>query len=354
MAEVVLVTGVSRYLGGRFAQQLSKRSDIGRILGVDVVPPPHSIGRAEFVRADIRNPMIGRIISQAKVDTVVHMNVLATPTSAGGRASQKEINVIGTMQLLAACQKAPTVARLVVKSTASVYGSSPRDPALFTEDTGPKTMPTSGFGKDSVEVEGYVRGFSRRRPDAEITLLRLANVIGPEIKTALTDYFSLPVLPVPLGFDARLQFLHEDDAVAAMVQAVTGPAYGIVNVAGDGVITVSQAAALVGRPIVPVPFGTQYVGALVKRAGLADFSSDQLSFLSYGRGLDTTRMRTVMSFKPARTTREAFQDFADHVPPLVPGADTALGMLSQTLGGAARAATGMVGSIARLRSKAVG
>jgi UDP-glucose 4-epimerase len=128
-------------------------ASIERIIGVDVVPPPHSIGRAEFVRADIRNPMIGRIIGQAKVDTVVHMNVLATPTAAGGRVSQKEINVIGTMQLLAACQKATSVRRLVVKSTAAVYGSSPRDPAMFTEDTGPKTMPTSGFGKDSVEVE---------------------------------------------------------------------------------------------------------------------------------------------------------------------------------------------------------
>ena len=124
-ANVVLVTGVSRYLGGRFAKQLSKDGSITRIIGVDVVPPPHSIGRAEFVRADIRNPMIGRIINQAKVDTVVHMNVLATPVSAGGRVSQKEINVIGTMQLLAACQKATSVKRLVVKSTAAVLSLIP-------------------------------------------------------------------------------------------------------------------------------------------------------------------------------------------------------------------------------------
>ena len=212
MANVVLVTGVSRYLGGKFVQALSADSSITRIIGVDVVPPGHSLGRAEFVRADIRNPMIGRIINQGAVDTVVHMNVLATPTQAGGRSSQKEINVIGTMQLLAACQKAPSVHRLVVKSSSAVYGSSSRDPGLFTEDTGPKAMPRSGFGKDSIEVEGYVRGFSRRRPDVEITMLRFANVIGPGIRTGFTDYFSLPVVPVPFGFDARLQFVLEDDA----------------------------------------------------------------------------------------------------------------------------------------------
>jgi UDP-glucose 4-epimerase len=132
MATTVLVTGVSRYLGGRFARLLTAEPGVERVIGVDVIPPPHDIGGAEFVRADIRNPMIGKIITQAEVDTVVHMNVIATPVSAGGRVSQKEINVIGTMQLLAACQKAPGISRLVVKSSAAVYGSSPRDPAMFT------------------------------------------------------------------------------------------------------------------------------------------------------------------------------------------------------------------------------
>ncbi len=349
MPEVVLITGVSRYLGGRVAEALSRDESIGRIIGVDVVPPPHPIGRAEFVRADIRNPMIGRIIAQAAVDTVVHMNVLATPTSAGGRVSQKEINVIGTMQLLAACQKATSVRRLVVKSSAAVYGSSPRDPALFTEDTGPKTMPTSGFGKDSVEVEAYVRGFSRRRPDAEITMLRFANIIGPRIKTSMTDYFSLPVLPAPLGFDARMQFVHEQDAVAAMVLAATGPSVGIVNIAGNGILMVSQAAAMVGRPMIAVPFAHSAVGALVRRAGLADFSTDQLSYLSYGRGLDTTRMRERMHFEPRWDTRGAFQDFADHAPPVVPGADAARELLSQTSAGAVGLLSGALRAVGRLR-----
>ncbi|MEW1954591.1 NAD-dependent epimerase/dehydratase family protein [Terrabacter sp. NPDC080008] len=337
MAKVVLVTGVSRYLGGLFARRLSSDPSVERILGVDVVPPRHSIGRAEFVRADIRNPMIGRIMAQAAVDTVVHMNVIATPRDTGGRVTQKEINVIGTMQLLAACQKSESVSRLVVKSSAAVYGSSPRDPAMFSEDMNPKTLPRTGFGKDSVEVEGYVRGFSRRRPDVEITMLRLANVVGPEVRTALTDYFALPVVPVPLGYDARFQLVHEDDATAAMIRATTGPAAGIVNVAGDGFVTVTQCTAIARRPVVPVPLPAAGVlGTVVRRSGLADFSSDQLTFLAFGRGLDTGRMRTVLGFEPRFTTRAAFEDYAHHLAPVLPGVGGVDGV-TEVAGGTASA-----------------
>lgn len=340
MPSIVLVTGVSRYLGGAFARALSADDSVSRIIGVDVVPPPHPLGRAEFVRADIRNPLIGKIIAQSAVDTVVHMNVIATPVSAGGRVSQKEINVIGTMQLLAACQKADSLTRLVVKSSAAVYGSSPRDPAIFTEDMGPKSLPRTGFGKDSVEVEGYVRGFARRRPDVGITTLRLANVIGPGIRTAMTDYFGMPVVFAPFGFDARLQFVHEDDATGSMVAATVAPqSFGNVNVAGDGVITVGQAAAMVGRPVVPVPLpAVGIIGGLVKRTGLADFSDDQMQYLAFGRGLDTTKMRTALGFQPLYTTREAFTDFASHVPDLIPG--------SGAIGGLVRGAGDMAQDVA--------
>ncbi len=344
MAGVVLVTGVSRYLGGLVARRLSALPDVERVLGVDVIPPSHDIGRADFVRADIRNPMIGRVIEQAGVDTVVHMNVIATPTFVGGRTPQKEINVIGTMQLLAACQKSRSVRRLVVKSTAAVYGSSPRDPAMFSEDMTARRMPRTGFGKDSIEVEGYVRGFSRRRPDVDILMLRFANILGPHIRTSMTDYFSLPVIPVPLGFDARMQFMHEADATEAMLLATTGGHTGVVNLAGDGVITVLQAAARLRRPLLPVPLAASgSVGAVTKRLGLADFSPDQISFLAFGRGLDTTAMRRDLGFEPRYTTPEAFEDFARTLRPVLPSPDgmfTVAGSAVRGVGTLARSLSG--------------
>lgn len=310
MGRVVMVTGVSRYLGGRMARVLTEHPEVERVVGVDVIPPRQDIGRAEFVRADIRNPIISRVINAAEVDTVVHMGVIATPLQAGGRMSMKEINVIGTMQLLAACQKAPSVTKLVVKSSTSIYGAGPRDPAMFTEDMEAKHTPGSGWAKDSVEVEGYVRGFARRRPDVLVTTLRFANFLGPKVNTPMSAYFQMPVIPVILGHDARLQFVHEDDGLSAMLRATVNDIPGIFNIAGDGVILLSQALRRCGRPTVPLPVAlAPIVGALVRQMGLADFSPEQVRFLEYGRGVDTTRMRTGFGFDPLHTTSETFDAF---------------------------------------------
>jgi UDP-glucose 4-epimerase len=275
-----------------------------------VVPPVHDIGAAEYVRADLRNPIIAKVIADEQVDTIVHMGVISTPVQAGGRMSMKEINVIGTMQLLGAAQKSESVRHLVVKSTTGVYGSGPRDPAMFKETSQPTHVPRSGWSKDSVEVEAYVRGFARRRPDVTVANLRLANFIGPRVETPMSEYFALPLVPTVLGYDARLQFVHEDDGLAALQLAAQRGHNGTVNIAGDGIITLSQAIRRAGRLTVPVlmPF-TSLVGGLVRSAGLADFSPEQVQFLAFGRGVDTTRMREQLGFEPTYTTAEAFNDY---------------------------------------------
>jgi UDP-glucose 4-epimerase len=243
---------------------------------------------------------------------VLHLDVLAAPSQAGGRTAMKERNVIGTMQLLAACQKAPSVRRLVVKSSAAVYGCAPRDPALFTEDTQPHRPPRSGYGKDVTEVEGYVRGFSRRRPDVAVTILRFANFLGPEVETAFVDYLSLPVLPTVFGYDPRLQFVHIDDVVRAIRIAAGDTHPGTYNVAGPGVLTLSQIARRLGKPTVPIPvFATATLGQLLRRAGAADFTADQLSLLTYGRVLDTERLGSRLGMEPEYSTAAALASYAE-------------------------------------------
>ena len=333
---VVLVTGVSRDLGGRFARALAADPAVARVIGVDVVPPRGDVGDVSFVRADIRNPVIAKVIAKEDVDTVVHMSVISTPGLAGGRGTMKELNVIGTMQLLAACQKAPSLRHLVVRSSSAVYGASPRDPAMFTEDMEPRRAPRSGYAKDVSEVEGYVRGFARRRSDVRVTMLRPAEVIGPRVANPLTSYFRLPVVPTVLGYDARLQLLHEDDLLAALHHSVLADVAGTFNVAGDGILVLSQAVRRLQRPSAPMPgFLLANLGSTLRSARLVDFSPEQLGFLTYGRGLDTTRMRGVLGFEPRYTTAAAFADFAASVPTTGGRTDRVLAAVEQQLTGAA-------------------
>jgi UDP-glucose 4-epimerase len=311
---VVLVTGVSRFLGGHLAARLAQNPAIDRVLGVDTVPPPRDLlrrmGRAEFVRADIRNPLISKVISTASVDTVVHASLTSNPGSSGGRVVMKEMNVIGTMQLLAACQKAPSVRRMVLKSTTAVYGSSPRDPALFDETMTPKDLPSGGYAKDAVEIEGYLRGFARRRPDVSVTTLRFSNFIGPRIDTVFTRYFALPAVPIVLGYDARVQLLHEEDGLAVLERAASEDIPGVFNVAADGVLLLSQAIRRAGRIPIPVPSpAVGPVSRLFRSARLVDFSPEQMRLLNFGRVVDNRRLRRQFGFTPRWTTVQAFDDY---------------------------------------------
>ena len=297
--KVVLVTGVADQLGGRLAERLAADPGIDRVLGVDTAPPV-STG-FEYVRADIRGPRIAKVIDSAGVDTVVH--AAPRPSVGSRRAAIKELNVIGTMRLLSACQRARTVRKLVLKSTAEVYGASASSPAVFTEQDVPESSHT-----DVAEIEGYVRGFARRRPDVALTVIRLADVVGSGVDNALTRYFALPVVPTVLGFDARVQLLHMADALAVLNRATTHDLPGVFNAGGDGVLTLSQAIRRAGR--VPLPMPRAAIGAAARLAGgRVDLSPGQARLLNYGRVIDTTRLKTTFGFTPKWTTAAAFDDY---------------------------------------------
>jgi UDP-glucose 4-epimerase len=268
------------------------------------------MGRAEFVRADIRNPFIAKVIRNGDVDTVVHAAAASYAPRSGGKAALKELNVMGAIQLFAACQKAPSVRRVVVKSTSEVYGSSAFDPVLFTEDSSSRRPPGDGFARDSIDIEGYARGLARRRPDISLTILRLANMIGPAMDTALSRYLAGPVVPTIVGHDARLQLLHEQDALGVLERATVSGRSGTFNVGASGIIMMSQAIRRAGRVALPVPrFGLWAVDSLRRATRYTELDREQLNYLSYGRVMDTARMRNELGYNPKWTTTEAFDDY---------------------------------------------
>ncbi len=281
---------------------------VERVVGVDVAPPAGPAEGIQFIRADLRTRNIAAVVEQAAADTIVHAATLPPP---GARSAGREIVVLGTMQLLAACQRSQTLRAFVLQSSTAGYGAGPRDPALFTEEMGGAVgSPPSGRSHDVAEIEDYVRGFAERRPDVRVCVLRLAHLVGPGVQTALNRYLLLPIVPTMLGFDARLQLVHEDDAVGALAHATLSDAAGAYNIAADGVLFLSQAIRRLGRVAVPVPapLWPSFVGMLGGR-GLSELPSS--GELTYGRVADTARMTAEFGFTPAHSAQTALAALRD-------------------------------------------
>ena len=161
---------------------------------------------------------------------------------------------------------------------------------MFTEDSSSRRPFREGFAKDSLDIEGYVRGLGRRRPDIAVTILRLANMIGPAMDTTLSRYLAGPLVPTMFGRDARLQLLHEQDALGALERAAMAGKAGTFNIGADGIIMLSQAIRRAGRIPLPVPgFGVWALDSLRRANRYTEINREQFNYLSYGRVMDTTQ-----------------------------------------------------------------
>lgn len=307
----ILITGVSSHLGSEVARRLEADPEVDYVAGLDTRPPRARLERTEFIEADIRNPVIARLIPQTGVDTVLHNRIIRQP--GGGISAQQahDINVIGSLQLLAACEKTPSLRAIVIRGSAGIYGSEPAAPQFFTEEMAGLYPLRTRFQRDVGEIENYFDTFARRHPQVTCTMLRYQSTIGPSVDTQVTRYLSLPVVPTYFGFDPRLQFVHEQDALDALVAAVKRPVRGAVNVASPGTIGLTRLIRLAGKLSVPVPhplFGPASLAA--RRLGLFSFSPDFRRLLQHGRAVDIRRLETDVGFRPRFTTVEAVEDYA--------------------------------------------
>lgn len=309
----MLITGLSSYWGGRLAQALEGFEQAEAIIGVDASEPTRELDRTEFVKATYEHGLLARIIRAAEIDTVVDARLIVNSVVARPRDAH-ENNIIGTMNILTACAGPDSpVRRLVFKSSAHYYGSEQDDPAFFREDMRRPHPPRAMIERDIVEAEGAVAEFAERNPEVEVTVLRFANVVGPDVDTAFIRLFALPLVPMVLGFDPRLQFVHEDDVVHALEHAVIHSTPGVYNVAGDGVLALSEAISVLGKrpaPILP-PWGTGLLASPLRSLGLR-FPDEMINLMRFGRGMDNRRLKAA-GFEYGFTSREAVGRLGEHL-----------------------------------------
>jgi UDP-glucose 4-epimerase len=312
-ARRVLITGLSTYWGGRLAQALERDGDVEVIVGVSPEDPTCELTRTEYVRVGTQHALLARIVQAAGIDTVIDTRLIVDSVAASPRATH-ENNVIGTMNILAACGGPDSPVRKVVfKSSAHYYGCERDDPAYFTETMRRPHAPRTPIERDIVEAERAVDAFRERNGDATVTVLRFANALGPDIRTSHSALLSLPVVPSILGFDPRYQLIHEDDISGVLEHATRHDLPGTYNAAGDGVLVLSEIASLLGKPLAPVlpPWGTGIAAGALRRAGLR-IPPEMLQQLRFGRALDNRKLKAA-GYAFRATSRETVQAFAQHL-----------------------------------------
>jgi UDP-glucose 4-epimerase len=309
-ARRVLITGVGSYLGTLLASRLERESEVEAVIGIDTRRPKADLGRTEFHEADIRDTDLARLIKEAAPDVVVHNKIVRQPGPGMSSRAMHDINVIGSLQLLAACERVPSIESIVIRGSAGIYGAEPHAPQFLGEEMTQLFPLRNRFQRDVAEIENYFETFSRRRPQVTCTMLRYQPAIGPSLDTQITRYLSQPACPTYLGFDPRIQLVHEHDALEALLAAIRTPVRGAVNVAGRGTIGLARMIRMAGRP--PFPIAGPLFGPLTgaaRRLGLGAYSDDFQRLLRHGRAVDVRRLEEEVGYEPRYSTLGAVQDW---------------------------------------------
>jgi UDP-glucose 4-epimerase len=301
----IVVTGVCGRLGRRLCRALHRET---RVIGIDrrafadkpkdVEHWPVDLRRKktqDLFRANQRG-----IAGGSGIAAVVHLGVMHDPRASA--AEHHSWNVAAFTKLLeyVAQYKIP---KLIVLSTATVYGPHPDNPQFLTEEA--PLLGGQGFAeiRDLIEVDMLAQSFFWKHPETETVVLRPVHILG-SVHNAPSNYLRLSVVPTLLGFDPMLQVIHEDDVVHAMKLALRPGVKGIFNVAGPDPVPLSHLVKTLGKPTVPIP---HFAKGIVKRMyewRISDFPAPELDHLKYVCMVDDRRAREELGYSPRRSLEE--------------------------------------------------
>jgi UDP-glucose 4-epimerase len=306
--KVFLVTGAAGEWGKRICTQLISQPGI-HVIGLDKVKPAEGMPGLDFIQADMRNSLIDDLLKSEKVDAVCHLAFIETQQPS---EEMFDFNVMGTMKLLAACSNAD-VKKVVIKSSMAVYGAKATNSSFLTEAHVLNANRSVGELRDLVEIEAFCNGFRRKAPDLTLTVLRFPGILGPTADTSLSRYLKEPLVPVLMGFDPRMQIIHEEDVTGALMHALLHELPGTFNVAAEGILPLLRVIALAGKIPLPVFHLFAYWGkSFISGTGNGRFGSvpNDLDSLRYDWVGDLKKMHDEFGFTPKYTAEETLREFA--------------------------------------------
>jgi UDP-glucose 4-epimerase len=298
----VAVTGVAGNLGRALTKLLHTET---HVIGIDRRPFRDKPKDIEHFAVDLRKARVEEAFRQGRPDALIHMGIMHDPRESFSEAHS--FNVLGTHKVLELCVR-HGVKKVVVLSSANVYGPSPENSNFLPEET--PLMGASRFSdvRDLVELDMYAQSFMWRHPEIETVIVRPVNIVGPTVRNAPSNYLRLETPLTVMGFDPMLQLIHEDDVCRAMALALKPGVRGVYNITGPGELPLSAILRELGRRPVPVPHVV--IRTLVRRlfeARLTSFPPGEIDHIQYLCVVDGSRAARELGWAPRTSLRETIR-----------------------------------------------
>ncbi|MBX7193197.1 MAG: SDR family NAD(P)-dependent oxidoreductase, partial [Sandaracinaceae bacterium] len=334
----VLVTGAAGYVGRKLVRALARdRASFPVLVATDVraTAPVDREEGVTYVAHDVRASGLAALLASHRIDTVVHLATIVTPGRSLSRDTQYDVDVRGTENVLRACLEAG-VQRLVVTSSGAAYGYHADSAPYLDEDAPLRGNATFAYSHHKRLVEELLARARLEHPELAQLVFRPGTILGPGAQNQITDIFTKPVVVGLEGSATPFVFVSDEDVVEAIARGVREGWTGLYNLAGEGVMTLREIAARLGKPFVGLPEDALRAGiAALQRVGATQYGPEQTAFLAHRPVLSSERVRRERGLA-LTPSREVFETWArsqeQHAGPLarrvvvVTGAASGIGL----------------------------
>ncbi len=294
----VLITGIVGRLGKHLCRALHRD---GPVVGIDRRDFPERPKDVVFHQVDIRRKKMRDVFRAGNIRAVVHLGVMHDPRASASEHHTWNVVAYAKMLEYMAQYRVP---KLVVLSSANVYGPQPENPQFLAEEA-----PLSGgqeFSeiRDLIEVDMLTQSYFWRHPETETVILRPVHILG-NVRNAPSNYLRLNVVPTLLGFDPMVQVVHQEDVVNAIRCSLKPGVRGIYNIAGPEPLPLSRILKILGRSTLPVPF--TLAKSMLKnlwRYRLSSFPAPELDHIRFVCMVDDRRAREHLGYVPRHALRD--------------------------------------------------
>jgi nucleoside-diphosphate-sugar epimerase len=297
---VVAVTGAAHDLGLALTARLAQSDRFSRVVAID--EHRGDLTGVIWRVVDIRDPALAGRLSG--IDVIVHTDLdLAADSDSRAR---RAYNVRGAQTVLTAAA-AGGVSRVVLITSAMVYGARPDNPVPIDEDAPLDADPDGSVVGDFMEIEQLAERSPRTNPGMTVTVVRPAALVGAGIDTLITRHFEAPRLLVVKGCAPRWQFCHISDLLSAIELAAAGEVSGAFAVGSAGWLEQEQVEELSGLRRIELPAGVTFATAQrLHRAGITPAPVSDLHFVVYPWVVDCKALREA-GWQPSVTNTQALE-----------------------------------------------